>query len=294
MPDHNVTIRLLGGLGNQMFQYAAAYSLAHRINAPLLLDLSAFETYKLWPYSLDKLNVPQHITTTPTRTPTSNNPIDRFIRKLTDGGIKRRHTYSEPAFHFDPAFFNIKAPIALEGYFQSALYFQEMREDLLNHFSLKNSMHPANNEYADIIQENPTSISIHVRRGDYISNHAAFLTHGTSSLEYYKRAVGLMDRLYNSPHYFVFSDDLAFVEENFDFCFNKTIVHGAPDSSHEEMHLMALCQHNIIANSSFSWWGAWLNQNQDKTVIAPRQWFTREKMMNTNTMDIYPDGWITL
>lgn len=295
MPESTVTVRLLGGLGNQMFQYAAALSLAKKKNASVLIDLGAFEAYKLWPYLLHQLNVPQDIASVPVRAACGSSFICKVIRKLTGGGPKRGNVYTEPHFHYDPAFFDLDVPIALEGYFQSPLYFQDIRDELLNRFTLKEPMSAISAEYASKIANTKTPVSLHVRRGDYVSNQAALATHGVAAVDYYRQAVDVLNGLYGpDTTYFIFSDDPDYVEENFGFCTNRVIVRGASDRPYEDMRLMSMCRHNIIANSSFSWWGAWLNPHADKKVIAPRQWFTREKMMINNTMDIYPQGWILI
>jgi len=136
------------------------------------------------------------------------------------------------------------------------------------------------------------SISLHIRRGDYVSNVYTNSVHGTCSLDYYQQAVTLLESKLNNPHFFIFSDDLAWAKEHLSFIENVTFVEldvNIPD--HDEMFLMSQCLHHIIANSSFSWWGAWLNKNLDKIVIAPKRWFIDETY---NTSDLIPDAWIRL
>ena len=294
MADLSVTIKLLGGLGNQMFQYAAALALAKKKKANLFLDISEFDSYKAWPYLLGSLNVPQNIAPKATDKNFSTNLLYKILYKFGFSKPVSDCGYSEPHYHFDPAFFDSKPPVVLSGYFQSEHYFSEIRKDLLQDFSLKEPMSDLSQSYMNIIKNTEIPVSLHVRRGDYVSNQAALKTHGLATAEYYRHAVNIFDNLYENVTYFIFSDDLDYVEQNFDFCKNRVLVRGASDRPYEDMWLMASCHHNIIANSSFSWWGAWLNEHEDKRVIAPRNWFSRTEMLNKNVMDVCPDGWILL
>ena len=136
------------------------------------------------------------------------------------------------------------------------------------------------------------AVSLHIRRGDYVSNPVTNNYHGTCSLAYYKKAVLLLKEKIENPSFFIFSDDLLWARENLDFINDMTFIDldkSIPD--HEEMHLMSQCKHNIIANSSFSWWGAWLNENSDKIVIAPKKWFSDNTI---NTEDLIPAKWMRI
>jgi hypothetical protein len=131
-----------------------------------------------------------------------------------------------------------------------------------------------------------------VRRGDYVTSPKTNSVHGTCSLEYYYDSFNLIEKQHKNSHYFIFSDDIEWCKQNLEFIKNKTFIElSANERDHEEMYLMSQCKHNIIANSSFSWWGAWLNQNPDKMVIAPKKWF-HDQQINTN--DLIPDTWIRI
>ncbi len=296
-----ITTHLIGGLGNQMFQYAAALGLAAHHNTEVLLDISGFEKYPLRSYLLDKFNVPQNLATPQTPPSSQYDVKHKVLRKLDHiFGTKlclntTKGIYEEPYYHFDETFFNLEAPIKLYGYYQSPLYFEGAEDTLRDHFSLREPMSDISLKIKAEIELIKTPVSFHVRRGDYVSNKAANATHGTAGKEYYEKAVHLMRALYGDDiHLVMFSDDPDFVEENMDFGIPRTIIRGADDKPYEDMHLMACCKHHIIANSSFSWWGAWLNTAPNKQVIAPRQWFAPHMLRQNNVTDLYPRNWILL
>lgn len=291
-----VAIRLLGGLGNQMFQYAAALSVATQHTKVLELDLSAFAAYKTWPYQLDRLNVPQDIyTSTPLAGPVSNSLFSRAIRKLRGGYTFREGVYREPHFHFDPSVFSLAGnEILLDGYFQSPRYFEGVESLLRKRFQPKAPLTEAATNWAARIDASPCSVSLHVRRGDYLTP-AASAVHAALDRGYYDRAVSLMQHLAGSEaEFFLFSDEPDFIAEAFAALPRSHVVRSDPSAPWEDMFLMARCRNNIIANSSYSWWGAWLNTNEGKRVIAPARWFTPDKLATCNVLDLYPDDWILL
>lgn len=291
-----VAIRLLGGLGNQMFQYAGALGLATRQGRALQLDVSAFDAYKTWPYQLDCLKVPQDIYTgAPLAAPASTSRAVRVIRKLKGGGSFRKGVYREPHFHFDPAVFSLTGEeILLDGYFQSPRYFEGAEALLRERFQPKASLTETAARWAATITASPRSVSLHVRRGDYLTA-AASRVHVALDRGYYDRAVALLQRLVGpEAEFFLFSDDPDFIAEAFAGLPRAHVVRSDPSAPWEDMFLMARCRHNIIANSSYSWWGAWLNPAQDKHVVAPARWFTPDRLAACNVLDLYPDDWILL
>jgi hypothetical protein len=135
------------------------------------------------------------------------------------------------------------------------------------------------------------SVSLHIRRGDYASNPKTLSTHGTCSLAYYKEAIRKIIERVESPHLFVFSDDIDWARDNLNIDLPiRYVDHNRDSESFNDMRLMSLCRHHIIANSSFSWWGAWLNPHEDKIVVAPNNWFAN----SNNTKDLLPTGWFAL
>ena len=299
-----VVIRLVGGLGNQMFQYAAALGLAVRQSRTLKMEVSAFEAYKKRSYQLNCLKVPQDLYTgEPLFQPASNSIPARVIRRIKrevfkgyvfKGGAFRKGVYCEPHFHFDPAFFKLSGvEILLNGYFQSPRYFDRVEELLRERFRPGAPLSATAADWAARIAASPRGVSLHVRRGDYTEG-ANSAVHGVLDRGYYDRAVDLIQELAGKAEFFLFSDEPDFTAETFAGLPNSHVVRSDPAASWEDMFLMARCRHNIIANSSYSWWGAWLNPAEGRRVIAPARWFAPDRLAACNVLDLYPDDWILL
>lgn len=265
-----ITLYLSGGLGNQMFQYATAFALSRKNKTGLQISLAEFAAYPLRSYMLDRFQIDPQVKTV------LQKPGKLFI-------------YKEPHFHFDDMFFALKGNAKIKGYFQSPKYFEHFEKDIRRQFIPKHEIDTG------IIEKMPIAVSVHMRRGDYVRDTKTNAIHGSLDKTYYKRAIDLMLRLYGVEiAFFIFSDDPDYAANFFDFCPKAHIMKGDPDQPVADMWAMSRCQHHIIANSSFSWWSAWLNPSQDKTVIAPRNWFSRLGLMKYNTMDLFPEGWIVL
>jgi hypothetical protein len=290
-----------------MFQYAAAKALACRHNVEVALDQSAFETYALRSFLLDRLQVPEAAAVASKRSTAESFRVKsvasaRRLHRVSVrlGWIKANEsaeTYSEPHFHFDPAFFELGSHVSLHGYFQSERYFDEIADPLRDLFQPRDPLGSAARSIVDRIAGVEASVSVHIRRGDYVKNAETARVHGSLDAGYYRRALGILqDALGPELTIFVFSDDAAAAEAVLDFIPAANLVHvrGDPDRPWEDMALMARCHHHVIANSSFSWWGAWLNPSPDKIVIAPRAWFTPGELRLRNTCDLCPSGWILL
>jgi hypothetical protein len=305
-----ITVSILGGLGNQMFQYAAAKALACRHGVELAVDESSFRTYALRPFMLDRLQIPEldasvgkHSLNEPMRAKNFaimqwRNRADRFLARLGLAQLAKAHgTYSEPHLHFDPDFFALGSTVSLYGYFQSERYFGDIAGQLRGYFRPREPLGLPAQAVADMIARADMPVSIHVRRGDYVKSAETARVHGSLGAAYYRKALKVLQGTIDTPiTAFVFSDDAAAAEAVLDFASRENLVHvrGDPDRSWEDMALMALCRHHIIANSSFSWWGAWLDPSPDKVVIAPREWFTPAELRRRNTCDLYPPDWILL
>tara|TARA_R110002096_G_scaffold152824_20_gene316258 strand:- start:13082 stop:13957 length:876 start_codon:yes stop_codon:yes gene_type:complete len=284
-----------GGLGNQMFQYAFAYAVAKNNKTRLQLDISNFDSYGLRQYELGKYCINVEITSVSEVNRLKYKKESIFTRLFRQLARKEKPLatsyYREACFQFDNAAVNKLGAVYFDGYWQSEKYFSSYRADLLEHFSLKVPVHAKSKEYQQKIQTKQ-AVSVHIRRGDYVTNTRANEVHGLCSLEYYRKAVSFIQEREAQLHFFIFSDDLKWAKENLGFIDNVTFVELETDAlDHEEMWLMSQCQHNIIANSSFSWWGAWLNENPNKMVIAPKQWFADTSI---DTSDLMPDGWVRL
>lgn len=255
-----IIVRILGGLGNQMFQYAYAKSLQQK-GYDVQIDLSKFKTYKLHGgYQLDTYKIDLE----------SAASFDTFLSL-----IKLKKNVKEKSLLFDENLLKLKGNEFVKGYFQTEKYFESIREILLEQFTIKTEFSKSTEAYVKAIHQHKNSCSLHIRRGDYISDEKANSVHGTCNLDYYAAAIKLINEKYDNTHFFVFSDDIAWTKENLQLENATYIDHKT--IPHEDLFLMSLCKHNITANSSFSWWGAWLNEHQHKTVIAPKKWFVSQK-----------------
>jgi hypothetical protein len=291
-----IITHIIGGLGNQLFQYALARRIAYFNNCKIKLDLSGFENYNLRVYHLNHFNIIENTASSDEiaslkRTQGKKLPILplSLINKIQP--YYKHSLIKESHFHYDPNMLKVSCNAYLEGYWQSEKYFKDIENIIRKEFTLKHGPDSHNKVMAQEIM-NGESISIHIRRGDYVSNATINQLHGACSLDYYHLAIKKIKTAVSKPHFFVFSDDTIWARENLKTEDPITVVsHNGPDKDYEDLRLMTLCKHHIIANSSFSWWGAWLCANKEKIVIAPNKWF------NTNehdTRDLIPDSWIKI
>jgi hypothetical protein len=299
-----ITVSLFGGLGNQMFQYAAAKALADHHGVGLGFDLGGFRAHPDRAFLLSRLCVPEGETA---QAAALTNPGSYFFRArrrermgrlLARLGLPRLRSssgnYREPHFHFDEAFARLGPDTKLFGYFQSERYFGAIADRIRDYFAPREPLGAIAQTAAKRIAESALPVSLHIRRGDYLQVSTAAV-HGLLDEAYYRAALAsLEDRLGCAPDLFVFSDDREAAARVLSFVppARVTFVDGDPDKPWEDMTLIARCRHHVIANSSFSWWGAWLNPSSDKIVIAPRAWFTPKGLLTRNTKDLYPSAWM--
>lgn len=283
-----VVVGLSGGLGNQMFQYAAGRSLAVRLGVPLVLDLSWFggqaeRQFALAPFRIEAMQRSLCSWLPPRSRALTSRFFRRWLPRIMDVPVWR-----EPHFHYSTEFATMSGPVFLEGYWQSERFFREIRSLLLREFVLWESLPTACAKLLDEINK-CDAICIHVRRGDYLSNPVAAKVHGTCTVGYYRSGIGELCQGLTSPHCFVFSDDPDWVRAFLAFDCPMTVVdlNGSKDA-HLDLVLMAACRHFLIANSSLSWWGAWLGTHAEKRVIAPRRWFLT---LDKDTRDLLPESW---
>jgi hypothetical protein len=289
-----IVTRLLGGLGNQLFQYSVGRFLAQKTHARLKLDVSAFRQYRLRPYKLQHFHVEADVLT------------ERELREL---GIQDRpngvfswalHRFrkrasipivSEGFFEFDPAILTLRPPCYLKGYWQSPKYFAEIESLIREELQVREPLEGENKAMAARIHDS-LAVAVHVRCGDYLSNAHTNRYHGTCGSEDYRAAETLWRDRLGAVQLFVFSDDPDWVEANLRFASPAIVLrHNGPKRDYEDLRLMSLCQHHIIANSTFSWWGAWLCQHPEKVVTAPKNWF-REAGHRSD--DLIPANWIRI
>lgn len=291
-----VIVRLLGGLGNQMFQYATGRSVANRLGTDLLLDVSAFEHYDLRRFELGTFAIEARVATSSdlvrARVVTAEPSWRSRLGKIV-GFTEPSTLFKETAFTYDQNILQVSAPVHLDGYWQSERYFLDVASKLRKEFTLTQPLDEANRQMLKQIRD-PLSqaVSLHIRRGDYVSNAHTAQFHGVCPLDYYRSAVDHMSARSSKPHFFVFSDDPEWVRGNLSLDHPMTVVEvNSADRGVFDMMLMMSCSHHVIANSSFSWWGAWLNPHEDKIVVAPKTWFSGASL---DTRDLIPSSWIRL
>lgn len=291
-----IIARLIGGLGNQMFQYALGRALSIAHNVPLRLDVSAFSNYSLHQgFELDRIfNAHMELAAACDLHEIlgwrSNTHIRSLLLRPSMHFLHGRRLIVEPHFHYWNDIQNVQLPCYLSGYWQSERYFLGIASLIRKDFTFTQPLSGLNHDLAREITEKQ-SISLHIRRGDYVRNPKTLATHGVCSLEYYRLAVAYMAERLAEPYFYVFSDDPEWVHANLTVDYPMVFVdHNRGADSFNDMHLMSLCRHHIIANSTFSWWGAWLNPSPEKIVIAPSKWFAHEARVD----DLFPEGWVTL
>lgn len=259
-----IITKLQGGLGNQLFQWAFAKNLSIKYNMDMFLDLNF--------YNLNLSGV--------TKREFSLNkfPYLKFNYKYE---INTSNTYKIcDNFNFKPINILDSNSYYLDGYWQSEKYFKES-EDII-----RNELYPDDRTLYHLNKTpfiDKNVVSMHIRRTDYVTSNGY---HPIQSIEYYEKALNIIGEY---DYIFVFSDDIQWCKNN--LTFDKMIFISGNDDVYD-LWLMSLCKKNIIANSSFSWWGAWLNSNKDKKVISPINWIGNH--ININTKDIVPDTWIKI
>lgn len=290
-----VITKLYGGLGNQMFQYAIGRHLAWLNNTKLYLDCSFYQTDYLRKYELSNFNIKASVLSDKKMTLMGINDyykvnkIEKFIyqniyqkplSKITESSIS----------NYQDLLKVYETDIYLEGYWQTENYFKNISEIIKEDFILKipDKKHFYNT--LNIVNKS-NSVSLHIRRGDYAYNPTVNNIHGLCSIEYYKSAMLILKEKKIDPQIIVFSDDMAWCKENLHSLSNKIYYVEDTHENYEDLYLMSRCQHNIIANSSFSWWAAWLNPNPNKIVIAPQKWFKNEEKIENDRL---PKEWTTV
>ena len=288
--------QVIGGLGNQMFQYATGRALSLARGLPLRLDISGFDGYGLHQgFELQRVfNCQAEAATAADLRGIlgwQSAPLARRILSRPGmAALRRKGFVVEPHFHHWPEIRQVSQDCYLVGYWQSEKYFRDAADTIRRDFAFKLPLAGLNAELAGQIAQ-ANAVSLHVRRGDYVSNHKTHATHGACSLDYYRAAIQYVSDRVEQPYFFIFSDDIAWVKENLRMDMpHRYIDHNQGAESYNDMRLMSLCRHHIIANSSFSWWGAWLNMGANKIVVAPEKWFANGK----DAVDLFPHGWVTL
>lgn len=282
-----VIVRLKGGFGNQLFQYAAARRIAVEQNVPLKLDLSFLVADAIHHtkrhFELYKLNINAEIATAREIQAIKK---ERWRDLLHPVLIKDRG-----AAAFLKQVTRCRDQVYLDGYWQSEKYFETISGIIRNEFIFKQ---PLVNEYYLHVkrqEESSDSVSLHFRRGDYVEDPKTNKYHGVCSMDYYRKAVERISEKISNPVLFIFSDDIQWVKAHFKSKFPMVFIEHSDEELHSDFRLMSSCKHNIIANSSYSWWAAWLNTNPGKIVVAPRMWYNNKRKQR-QANDRVPDAWM--
>ncbi len=299
-----ITVRIHGGLGNQMFEYALARALSLRAGEDFELDpTSLFDPTKrkyLTPrnyalpivFNIDpKLSRPSRIVRALKLWYVSTVWRKYYPQLFAKLGVWRY--VKEKSFPFDPEILELRGNVYLDGFWQTEKYFKDYEDIIRKDFTFRNALPGETAEVAERIKGS-NAVCLHVRRTDAANNPVAQKVHTLAPMSYYERAVATVKKHTKDPiKVFVFSDDIPWCRENVKIDADHEFV-GDEHSGVEaqgHLHLMSLCKHFIIPESSFSWWAAWLSSNKNKVVVAPDPWF---KVATIDTKDLLPEGWIKL
>ena len=268
-----ITTYLISGLGNQMFQYAVGRALSLRLNTELFLDLNWFsEEPRKRKFELDKYNI--NVSKTPV------DSVGYLVKEIEDRV-------------FYPKVLSLPDNTFLMGYWQSGRYFEDYADVIRSELTLKIPLSEKSRDWARKIQNDPVPVSIHVRRGDYVNDSFCVKFFYQLSIEYYDRAVRILHENFPEMSLYIFSNDLDWCRRIFNYDVPMNFVDGNDeDHGYEDLELMKLCRHHIIANSTFSWWGAWLDGRQGSLVFAPDRHYVYEN--SVHELGRYPDHWIIL
>lgn len=295
-----IVVKTYGGLGNQLFQYAFARATSSHLKTKFLLDIDTsviHEGLRVHKFSLSHFN--------------TYLPQARWFNLFGFVLLKRQKKifnfvynhlrwkqkilpfyYPEYVFTFDRNVFSVPTNTYFDGFWQTEKYFKNIEKEIRQELTLNKPLSPYSKDMLNKINS-VNAVSLHVRRTDYVYHNESNSFHGICELDYYKDAINHIVKNVPAPHFFLFSDDLLWVKENFEFLKHPfTLIENGADKNYEDITLMSMCKHHIIANSSFSWWGAWLNPSKEKIVIAPKRWFAGAP--KNDTKDLLPDDWITI
>lgn len=286
--DEMKIVNVIGGLGNQMFQYSFALALKNITKGKVKLDIGNFTGYKLHNgFEIGKIftNYLEIANGKEVKKISyqSNDVYSKVLKKIFK---RKKFEFYEQKMEYKE-FSSIIDKKYFKGYWQSEKYFYVIKDEIKNFFKFPEIKDNKNMKILKRINSS-NSVSIHIRRGDYVSHP---IHGGICSIAYYKKAIEHLKINVKEPVFYIFSNDIQWCKENLNLSEANYIDWNQGEMSFRDMQLMSECQHNIIANSSFSWWGAWLNNNTDKIVVAPSKWFNSENM---NIKDLIPKEWVKI
>lgn len=289
-------IAIYGGLGNQMFQYALCVALNQKGIKSRILFSHYLYSFHHNGFSLGnafkiKLDLPSKILNsilTYGEFFYKNRISGFFLKRMLVSYQQKKNKYLEKKeFEFDPEVFNQKGK-TLVGIWQAEAYFRDIKELIVREFEFRTPADQINGELIEKIV-NSNSVSIHIRRGDYLNDRWKNILGVIRGTVYYDNAINFIRGKVKNPQYFVFSDDIKWAKENLKLDNCIYVDHNKGRNSYVDMYLMSICKHNIIANSTFSWWGAWLNKNPKKIVTIPEKW-----IIGKNCKQMYPAQWVRI
>ena len=280
-----IVVALEGGLGNQMFQYAAGRAMSLRSGRPLVLDLRQLLGHGQRAYGLGDFQLGEGLKLLAEGPPVRSGRLQRLIRRITSG----EQTFREASFTYDERIRSVEAPVRLEGYFQSERYFAEAADALRSELRPRPELAAEIEAIGERLLPSGPCVSLHVRRGDY-TNPTTMAVHGLVMPDYYERALRAVTERVGQVTICVFTDEPAWVRANLRLPAETRFLSEHTRTALQDLVLMSRCSHHITANSSFSWWGAWLNPRADKVVVTPEQWF--QPAAGLDTRDLRPAGWL--
>ena len=289
-----VIVKLISGLGNQLFQYAFGRQMALINNLPLKLDTSFYETQHLRGYLLNHYNINAQIATKKDIDSVlkPGDPVSKLQRYFS--GNNKYYYKERKWWGYDPTLLSIKRKRAyLDGYWQNYKYYNKIDEQVLSEFTLVDEVELLGYKTYSKILHDESSVSIHIRRGDYITDCEANKTMGVLPMSYYYNAISNVMQNVPNARFYIFSDDLNWAADHLKIDNPVTLVDIANgQKDYLELNMMSKCRHNIIANSTFSWWAGLLNKNSDKIVIGPKDWVATPEV-NAGVELLFPE-WLKL
>ena len=300
-----VITKLISGLGNQLLQYAFGRQLALTRKVPLRLDISFFDSQDLRTYKLNRFNIDADIATSTDIIPFTKEVSTYQNLHAKTSFYAKVYRNIEPVFYpkhtknyfkeavwwvYEPSVFKTPKDVYIEGYWQHYKYFENMQPQIFEELTLKGKRSDGAQKWFFNINNDSDAVAVHIRRGDYVTDSGANYLMGVLPVTYYHQAIHYIKQKVSNPNFYFFSDDLDWVKDNIETNAPAFYVDGNAD--YEDLDLMRHCKHNIIANSTFSWWAAFLNRNTNKIVISPNQWSPIDHV-NKNIKLQFP-SWIKL